>query len=138
MSKVYSSVLITTPLLILGNIVLFIKFGLNIIESLLLVLLCFLVPLVSHFIGILVNLKYPKLNFENTTEVVKQSAGLFIAVLIGFGFLMTTFIVITNLLGIVNTLLLLIISTLLYIVVDIVLYMILCNKGVKEFNSLSV
>ena len=138
MSKVYSSVLITTPLLILGNIVLFIKFKLSIIESLLLIVLCFLVPLVSHFIGILVNLKYPKLDFENETEVVKQSAGSFISVLIGFGFLMTTFIVLTNLLGIVNPLLLLIISTLLYIIIDIVLYMILCNKGVKEFNSLSV
>ena len=138
MSKVYSSVLITTPLLILGSLVLFIKFKLSIIESLLLIVLCFLVPLVSHFIGILVNLKYPKLDFENTTEVVKQSAGSFIAVLIGFGLLMTSFIIITNLLGVINPIVLLLVSTFIYVIINLVLYLILCKKGVKEFNNLSV
>ena len=138
MSKIYSSVLITTPLLILGSIVLFIKFKLSIIEMLLLTVLCFLVPLVSHFIGILINLKYPKLDFENTTEVVKQSAGSFIAVLIGFGLLMTSFIIITNLLGVINPVVLLLVSTFIYIIINLVLYLILCKKGVEEFNNLSV
>ena len=83
MSKIYSCLVITTPVLLIGDIILFIRFKTNIIEVFLLLILSILIPLVSHFIGLITNLKYPKLDWENTAEVVKQSTSSFIAVMLG-------------------------------------------------------
>ena len=83
MSKIYSSLIITTPPILIGDIILFTKFKMNIIEIFLLLVLSILIPLISHFVGLIVNLKYPKLDWENTAEVVKQSTSSFVSVMIG-------------------------------------------------------
>ena len=138
MSKIYSCLVITTPVLLLGNLILFIKFKLKIIEMVLLLILSILIPLVSHFIGLIVNLKYPKLDAENSTEVVKQSTSSFISVMLGMILLIITIVIITNIIGYINSTLLLLIATIVYIVIDSILYLYLINKGVEEFNNLSV
>ena len=138
MSKIYSSLLLTTPVLIIGTIILIIRFKISIIESILLLILSVLIPLVSHFIGLIVNLKYPKLDAENSTEVVKQSASSFISVMIGMLLLIISVIIITKIIGIINPVLLLTISVIIYIIIDITLYLYLINKGTKDFNNISV
>ena len=138
MSKVLSALTITTPVLIIGNILLFIKFKINIFNSLLLLILSILIPLVSHFIGIIVNLKYPKFDFENSAEVVKQSASSFIALMINMILLIISFIITTNIIDIINSSLILLLSTIVYIIIDILLYLYLINIGVKEFNKLTI
>ena len=138
MSKIYSCLVITTPVLLLGNLILFIKFKLKIIEMVLILILSILIPLVSHFIGLIVNLKYPKLDAENSTEVVKQSTSSFISVMLGMILLIITIVIITNIIGYINSTLLLLIATIVYIVIDSILYLYLINKGVEEFNNLSV
>ncbi len=136
MSKVLSALTITTPVLIIGNILLFIKFKINIFNSLLLLILSILIPLVSHFIGIIVNLKYPKFDFENSAEVVKQSASSFTALMINMILLIISLIIITNIIDIINTTIILLLSTIIYIIIDTLLYLYLINIGVKEFNNL--
>ena len=138
LSKVFTGLVITTPVMLLGDIILFIKFKVSIIEMILLIILSVLIPLVSHFIGILVNLKYPKLDYENSAEVVKQSASSFIAVMIGMILLMITVIVITNIIDKYKASLILGVAVLGYILINIILYLRLSKKGVREFNSLSV
>ena len=138
MSKIYSSLILTTPVLLIGDIILFIKFKISIIECLLLLLLSILIPLVSHFIGLIINLKYPKLDWENQAEVVKQSTSSFIAVMLGMVLFITSIVIISGLIGKVASLVILIISVLLYIIIDTVLYLYLINRSVKEFNNLSV
>ena len=138
MSKIYACMIITTPVLLIGNIILFIKFKIGIIEMVLLLILSILVPLVSHFIGIIVNLKYPKLDFENATEVVKQSASSFISVMIGMVLAILTFIIITKIIGNVSSILILIVATMLYILTNIVLYTYLIKIGIKDFKSLTI
>ena len=138
MSKVYSCLIITTPILFIGDIILFIRFKVNVMELALLLILSILVPLVSHFIGLIVNLKYPKLDAENSTEVVKQSASSFIAVMIGMLLYITTVVIVINVIGHISAILLLMIITLIYIVVDIILYKYLINIGVKIFNHLTI
>ena len=138
MSKIYSSLILTTPVLIIGDIVLFIKFKIGIIEMILLLLLSILIPLVSHFIGLLVNLKYPKLDAENSSEVVKQSASSFIAVMIGMILLIINVVIVIKVLGKISAVLLLSLFTSLYIIINICLYFYLLNKGVRDYNSLSV
>ena len=97
-----------------------------------------MIPLVSHFIGLLVNLKYPKLDYENSTEVVKQSASSFISVMIGMLLFIITVIIITNIIGTVSVILILVVSIIIYLIIDIILYLLLINKGVKQFNNLSI
>ena len=138
MSKVYACLLITTPVLLLGDIVLFIKCKTNIIEALLLVILSILMPLVSHFLGIIINLKYPKLDAENTAEVVKQSTSSFIAVMLGMFILMMTIGISIVMATMLPTVIVLLILTIVFGLIDLILYLILKTAGVKNFNKLSI
>ena len=138
MSKIYSSLVLTTPLLVLGELILFIRFKINILEALLLLSLTILIPLVSHFIGLIVNLKYPKLDAENSAEVVKQSASSFISVMLGMVLFMISMIVIIKVIGKINSLILLLLVIVLFLIIDSILYLYLTKKSVKDFNKLSV
>ena len=138
LSKVYSALVLTTPVLILGDIILFIKFKINPIESILLLVLSILIPLVSHFIGLITNLKYPKLEWENTAEVVKQSTSSFIAVMIGMILMFISVFVIMALLGKVSSIIVLLLATFIYIILDLILYLYIAKKGSKLFNKLTV
>lgn len=138
MSKIYSCLLLTTPVLLVGDIILFIKFRLSIIEIILLLVLSILIPLVSHFIGLITNLKYPKLEWENQAEVVKQSTSSFIAVMIGMVLMMTSIVIIVSILGKVSSLYILLLAAIIYIIINALLYTYLIKKGTKIFNKLSI
>ena len=138
MSKIYSSLVLTTPIVLLGELILFIKFKISIIECLMLLILGILIPLVSHFIGILVNLKYPKLDAENSTEVVKQSASSFISVMMGMVLLLLSIMAILKLIGLVKAMWILLMALIIFIVIDLILYLYLSKVGVKQFNSLTI
>lgn len=138
MSKIYACMVITTPILLGGIIVLSIKFHIGIIETILLLILSILVPLVSHFIGILVNLKYPKLDYENETEVIKQSTSSFLSVIIGMVLAVASVGLIMKIIGSIDSLVLLLIITIIYIILDGILYMYLVKKGKKEFYNLTI
>lgn len=138
MSKVYACLLITTPVLLVGDIVLFIKCKTNIIEALLLVILSILMPLVSHLLGIIINLKHPKLDAENTAEVVKQSTSSFIAVMLGMFILMITIGISIAMATMLPAVIVLLILTIVFGLIDLILYLILKTVGVKNFNKLSI
>ena len=138
MSKIYSCLVITTPVLLIGDIILFIKFKINIVEAILLLLLSILIPLISHFIGLITNLKYPKLDWENVAEVVKQSTSSFIAVMIGMLLMIISIVIVVSLVGKISSLLILILATIVYILINIILYHYITTKGKKEFDKLSV
>ena len=138
MSKIYSCLVITTPIILVGDIILFIRFKIGIIEMILLLILSVLIPLVSHFIGLITNLKYPKLEWENTAEVVKQSTSSFIAVMIGMLLMITSVVLIIIVLGKINSIIVLSIAILLYIIINLILYIYLKTKGTKQFNELSI
>ena len=137
MSKIYSCLLITTPVLFLGNIILFFRFKIAILDALLLLILSVLMPLVSHFIGILINLEYPKLDAQNSTEVVKQSTSSMLSVFIGMMILVANIPFVLGLLKFTSSTLFLFIAVIIYAIIDVILYLNLCNKGVKKFNSLT-
>ena len=137
MSKVLAALTITTPVILLGDIILFIRFKITIIESILLIILSILMPLVSHFIGIIVNLKYPKLEWESTTEVVKQSTSSFIAVMIGMLLFIITVGIISSVIGTISSGLILVLAVIIYMIIDCILYIYLINKGAQNFNNLN-
>jgi len=138
MSKIYSSLVLTTPILLIGDIILFARFNIGILEILLLLILSVAVPLISHYIGLIINLKYPKLDAENTAEVVKQSTSSFVSVMVGMILLAITFVIIFGIIGKISATLILVIATAIFIVMDTILYIYLIKIGSKDFNKLSV
>ncbi len=138
MSKVYAALTITTIPLMLGVIILIIRFKLSLIEMLLLLSFSIIIPLVSHFIGLIMNLKYPKLDYENSAEVVKQSTSSFLSVMIGMLLLIVSVAAITKLIEFINPILVLIIFFGVYVVIDIILYLYLVKVSTKNFDNLSI
>jgi len=138
MSKVYAALIITTIPILIGDLILFIRFKFSIIEMLMILVLSIIIPLISHFIGLIINLKYPKLDYENSAEVVKQSVSSFLSVLIGMLLLVGTIVLIVKLLDIINPILLILVFIGIYLLIDIILYIYLVKVSVKDFEKLSV
>lgn len=82
-SKVLTAMIIMIPFIFIGDLILSIKFNFNIIEVLTTFATSLVLPFVSETIGILVNIKYPRFDAENDTQVVKQSLSSMISVFIG-------------------------------------------------------
>ena len=139
LSKVLMAILVMIPLILIGDIILFIKFNFNILEILLIIIGTILLPLVSETIGIIINLKYPKMDAENDTEVVKQSMSSMIAVFIGMAVAaLSVFGLVCGIkIGLDNTLLLSI-SNLIFGIIFIILFMYMKKKSVKLFNEINV
>ena len=132
MSKIYAAFLITTPALLVGDLILFIRFRTSILETLLLIVLSILMPLISHFIGIIINLKYPKLEWENPAEAVKQSTSSFVAVMIGMFILIISLSIALGLMGKILPIFILLIATGVSGLINLILYLYLIKKSVKE------
>ena len=139
MSKVYASLVIMLPAIIIGTLILIIKFQISIIDALLLIAIAIVLSLISCIIGIIINLKYPKLDAENDTEVVKQSTSSMISVFTGFFLLgasvAVTFFFVSAQLS-MNILLLIMLGIFGFILLILCLY--LTKQGVKLFNKLLV
>ena len=138
MSKVYAALTITTIPIIIGDIILFIRFRLSLFEMLLLLALSIIIPLISHFIGLIINIKYPKLDYDNSSEVVKQSVSSFISVMLGMLLLIGTILLAFKLIKLVQVIYMLLIYLGIYIIIDAILYIYLVKVSVKDFDKLSI
>ena len=138
-AKVLTATLIMLPFILIGDLIFFVRFGLNLIQILMILMASIVIPLVSETFGIIINIKHPKMDAENDAEVVKQSASTMIAVIVG---MISTGISI----GILGACLALNMSTnlatllgiLIYIIIFIGLLVYLNKKSVKEFNRINV
>ena len=137
-TKVLAYLVITTPILVIGNIILFIKFRFSILEFILLLILSLLIPLVSHFLGLIINLKYPKLDATNPSEVVKQSSSSLFAVTFGMLLIIITIAIIKSIIGQYSALFILSGTTLFYIIINILLYFYLVTIGVRNFKKITI
>ena len=80
--------------MIVSNIVFFIRFRPSIFYIILITLLSLVIILLTACIGLIANLKYPKMNASNDTEVVKQSMSSMISVFIGMGIFVGSILII--------------------------------------------
>ena len=132
-SKVLAALLIMIPCILLGDIVVFIKYKFNLISIILILIASILLPLISETIGIIVNLKYPKMDAKNDTEIVKQSMSSAISVfcgmlLSGINIYWLFKCIEFNMNNNVIILIFIIIYTIIYIGLDILLYK-TCDKS---------
>ena len=137
-SKIIYPYIIELPFVIISELIFFIVFKVNIIYILLIFSMSIGTITLSSILGLIINLKYPKMNASNDTEVVKQSMSSMVAIFINMGIIIISVIGIFTLYDKLNIYLLLSIHVLIIILVTIILYYILMNKGIKEYRSINV
>ena len=137
--KVITALVIMLPCILIGDFIIFIRFKFNIISIVLLLISSIVLPFVAELIGIIANLKYPKLDATNDTEIVKQSMSSMVSVYIGMGLVAITILAITKLLSMgINSNLVILILLAIYslICVGLLLYLIKnCEKSFNNINS---
>lgn len=137
-SKIIYPYIIELPFVIISELIFFIIFKVNIIYILLIFSMSISSITLSSILGLVINLKYPKMNASNDTEVVKQSMSSMVAVFINMGIIIISVIGIFSLYDKLNIYLLLSTHVFIIILVTIILYYILMNKGIKEYRSINV
>ena len=137
-SKIIYPYIIELPFVIISELIFFIVFKVNIIYILLIFSMSISTITLSSILGLVINLKYPKMNASNDTEVVKQSMSSMVAVFINMGIIIISVIGIFSLYDKLNIYLLLSTHVFIIILVTIILYYILMNKSIKEYRSINV
>lgn len=137
-SKIITCFMIELPFLLFSSILFFIKFRPSLLYIILILLIDLLTIFISANIGLIVNLKYPKMNFTNDTEVVKQSMSSMISVFVGMGIFIGSILLIVFLSDYIKLDLLLVLHVLFITIVSIILYLILMKFGIKEYKNINV
>ncbi len=135
-SKIIYPYIIELPFILLSELLFFIVFKVNIVY----ILLIFSMSIItlSSILGLIINLKYPKMNASNDTEVVKQSMSSMISLFINMGIIIISLILGGLLYDKMSIYLLLFIHILILLFVTIILYIILMNRGTKEYRGINV
>lgn len=135
--KVLAALVIMLPCILIGDLIIFIKFKFKLTSIILLLISSIILPLLSELIGIYANLKYPKLDATNDTEIVKQSMSSTISVFSGIGIIGITIVLLYYLVkkGLSNNLVILI-TLGIFTLITILLLIILIKTCDKDFKNI--
>lgn len=92
--------------------------------------------LFSAMFGIMIDVAFPKLNWDNEVKAVKQNFNGFIAIMVGIGISVLMAIAAINLNF--DKFVMSIIAILLFLIIDCILYKIIVTKGVSLFKNIEV
>ena len=137
-SKLLTSFLIEFPFMFISLMIFTINLKVSLPYFIFLITLAVAIILFTGSIGLIINLKYPKLNASNDTEVVKQSMSSMISVFLGMGIFIVSIIIIGLLSKYLEIKLLLLIHVLIMVIVSYISYLILMKNGPKEYQELNV
>ena len=97
LSKAYPHIIISLPFIIVTTIILQFRFDMSILERILVVLIPITATIFNALLGVRLNIKFPKFNWTNEAQAVKQGLSVILAMLfnalpvvifsIGFGFI---------------------------------------------------
>lgn len=79
-AKIMMSNIITIPVILICDLVFLLSFKVNIIDMFLIIFTSFIAPTIAAVFGLIINLKYPKMDASSDTEIVKQSTSSMVAV----------------------------------------------------------
>lgn len=91
LSKIAVNLTITLPVLVVSSVLMIITLRTGWLESLLLLLIPVIYACYSAMIGVIVNLKLPKLDWTSEVTAIKQSAAVLVSMIIGFLSLLVPF-----------------------------------------------
>ena len=137
-AKILTAVIIMIPFFIIGDLIMFIRFTFNIEEMLIILAASVVLPLVAETLGIIVNLKYPKMDAQNDTQVVKQSMSSMVAVFLGMAMTGLSIYGLIKMANIgIKTDLIMLGALVIYIVIYACLWVYLKKKSIKDFNMIN-
>lgn len=135
LSKIIFSNLLVIPVILICDLLFILCFKVKFVYVIYIMLATFIVPILSSLFGLFVNLKYPKLKWNNETEVIKQSTSTMICTFTG---MIIVFISIFLILKFIKNVHFLIISELVIFSFMIIILCLLINTfGKKSIQELS-
>ena len=128
--------MVILPISIISLVIVFFTFNLTLTELLIGILFEILISIFVGEFGIIINLKYPKINYINETQVVKQSLSSFLCVMLPMVVIMVMPIIyfIASYTISINVFVMIICGILLLI--NALFYLLINTWGVKKFNKL--
>lgn len=135
LSKVLTSNILSIPIFLICDVIFFIAFKVAIIDIVFILLASIVMPTLTALIGILMNLKYPKMNATSDTEVVKQSMSSMLSVFMGM-FVAILSIAIMIMGNNYNTNLFVALELLTFSIITFMLWRILKNMEQKDLKKL--
>lgn len=137
LAKVLTSNIISIPIVLICDIIFFVVFKVAIIDIVFILLASIIMPTFTALIGILMNLKYPKMDATSDTEVVKQSMSATLSVFIGMFVGMVS--IGAMIMGSkINLNLFIILELLVFSAIAFVLWRILKKYGTQRFREINV
>ena len=138
-AKVLTALIVMLPCLLVGDLMIFIKFHFDIINIFLLLIASVTLAFVAETMGIIINLRYPKMDATNDTEVVKQSLSSSISVFGGMGAIgLTAFLLYKAVEANLSTHLILLLFTGAYVAIYGALLLVLHKICDKCFENISI
>lgn len=137
LSKVLTSNILSIPIILICDVIFFVTFKVAIVDIIFILLASIVMPTLTALIGILMNLKYPKMNATSDTEVVKQSMSSMLSVFIGmFVAMLSVAIMIMG--SNFNINLFVALELVVFSTIAFILWRILKKYGVKRFKEINV
>ena len=133
LAKILTSNIITIPAILICDVIFFVVFKVAIIDIVLILLASIIMPTFTAILGILINLKYPKMDAISDTEVVKQSMSSMISVFIGMFVAMLSIAAV-----IIGGNLFIILELLIFSIIVLILWNVLKRYGVRRFKEINV
>ena len=137
-SKILMCLIIELPVVLISELLFIIKVRPNILYTTQLLLATVIIIVFNAVVGLLMNLKYPKLNASNDTEVVKQSMSSMLSLFAGFGVFALGTIGYAYLSDIIGGELYLSLLIILLFFITLALYTLLLKIGPKKYQDLNV
>lgn len=140
MGKVAVNLVVTIPAIIVSTILFWIGFKLTLVNLIWTLVLPILLTILVSVSGVIVNLYFPKMDWKNETQVVKQSLSsvvsmflgvILVGIVIGICYLSMKYLKITNIYVYLAGI------TVLLAVLDVISVIILKTKGEELFNKLT-
>lgn len=133
LAKILTSNIITIPAILICDVIFFVVFKVAIIDIVLILLASIIMPTFTAILGILINLKYPKMDATSDTEVVKQSMSSMNSVFIGMFIGMLSIAAV-----ITGGNLFIILELLVFSIIVLILCKVLKRYGVRRFKEINV
>ncbi len=138
LSKIMASNILSTPLILISDIIFFVTFKTEMIDIIYILLISIIMPTLIGIIGLLINLRFPKMDASSDTEVVKQSVSSAIAVFIGMGIGIASIILMATVGSNMNLNIFVMVELVALLFIIVVLWNILKIYGTKRFKEIEI
>ena len=135
LSKAYPHIVISIPVILIACIIMQIPFEMSIVERVMVVLIPIVGTLFNAFLGIVINLAFPKFNWVNEAQAIKQGMAPFLAMIISAvpAIIFTILAIIVGITGVVSMDVYLILFFVLFTIGTLLIYKWLVKKGTLKF-----